>query len=121
MPRWREQVKLEDYLRHKDALEKKLADPLRRKLHIQYVGPSEHGGCHVTVFVMGTWFQHIWLSPEALQTPDLFAYTIESSMRMAVETLLAEAIKIEAPALREDLTKDIELRKTEEGNEEKAD
>lgn len=104
-------MRIEDYLRHKEMIEKRLADPQRRKLHVQYVGPSEHGGCHVTVFVMGTWFQHLWISPEAMQSPDLFAYTVESSMRMAVEALLSEAIKIEAPLLREDLDRDIELNK----------
>jgi hypothetical protein len=102
-------MKIEDYLRHKELIEKRLADPARRKLHIQYVGPSEHGGCHVTVFVMGTWFQHIHISEEALTTPDLFAYTIESSLRIAVGVLIEEAVRIEAAPLREDLTKDIEL------------
>lgn len=98
-------MRLEDYMRHKEALEKKLADPSRRKLHIQYVGPSEHGGCHVTVFVMGTWFNHIHISEEAMQTPDLFSYTIETSLRAAVGTLIEEAVKIEAEKLREDLDK----------------
>jgi len=104
-------VRIEDYLRHKEAIEKRLTDPSRRKLHIQYVGPSEHGGCHVTVFVMGTWFHHIHVSEEALQTPDLFAYTIESSLRTAVGVLVEEAVRVESVKLREELDADIELNK----------
>lgn len=106
-------MKIEDYLRHKEAIEKRLTDPSRRKLHVQFVGPSEHGGVHVTVFVMGTWFCHLHLSDEALQTPELFLYTIESSLRAAVGVLIEEAVRVEAPKLREELDIDKELNKKE--------
>lgn len=106
-------MKLEDYLRHVEMLEQRRKDPNRRKLHIQYVGSSEHGGCHVTVFVMGTWFNHIHISEEALQTPDLFAYVIETSLRNAVGVLLEEAVKLEAPMLREELDKSKKEREDE--------
>lgn len=107
-------MRLDDYLRHMEAVEKRLTDPARRKLHIQYVGKSAHGGINVTVFVMGTWFHHIHINQEALETPDLFAYVIESSLRVAVGVLLEEAVKMESKALREDLDKGIEERAKEE-------
>ena len=104
-------MRIEEYLRHKELIERRLTDPSRRKLHIQYVGPSEHGGCHVTVFVMGTWFCHMHLSEEALKTPDLFAYVVETSLRNAVGVLIEEAVRIEHKVLMEDLVKDMELNK----------
>jgi hypothetical protein len=110
-------MRLDDYMRHKELIEKRLQDPARRKLHVQYVGPSHHGGCHVTIFVMGTWFHHIHITEEALETPDLFAYTIESSLRAAVGVLIEEAVRIEAPKLREELDVDKELNKDAEVKE----
>jgi hypothetical protein len=110
-------VKLEDYTRHIETMNQRLTDPVRRKLHIQYVGKSEHGGCHVTVFVMGTWFQHIWISEEGLKDQELFEYLITLSLRNAITSLIEETVKLEAKKLREDLDKSKAAYFEETGND----